>query len=148
MPCTMCVRPCWGRLRWTGERRIVGKGICHMERRSYRNPVIPGFHPDPSICRVGEDYYVVTSSFEYFPGVPIFHSRDLTHWECIGNCLTRPSRLSLAGCSPSKGIYAPTLRYHVSRRMVLHDHDECKRRRQFYCIQPGSARGMVGSCVD
>ena len=83
-----------------------------MERRSYRNPVIPGFHPDPSICRVGEDYYVVTSSFEYFPGVPIFHSRDLTHWECIGNCLTRPSRLSLAGCSPSKGIYAPTLRYH------------------------------------
>ena len=50
-----------------------------MERRSYRNPVIPGFHPDPSICRVGEDYYVVTSSFEYFPRVPIYHSRDLTH---------------------------------------------------------------------
>src|SRR5258708_778550 len=46
----------------------------------YRNPVIPGFHPDPSLCRVGDDYYLVTSTFEYFPGVPIFHSRDLVHW--------------------------------------------------------------------
>src|SRR6188768_4151039 len=47
---------------------------------SFRNPVIPGFHPDPSVCRVGEDYFLVTSSFEYVPGVPIFHSRDLMHW--------------------------------------------------------------------
>src|SRR4051812_41422701 len=52
---------------------------------SYRNPVIPGFHPDPSIVRVGDDYYLVTSSFEYFPGVPIFHSRDLIHWQPIGH---------------------------------------------------------------
>ena len=78
----------------------------------YRNPVIPGFHPDPSICRVGEDYYLVTSSFEYFPGVPLFHSRDLVHWELIGHVLTRPSQLPLEGCRPSGGIYAPTLRYH------------------------------------
>jgi beta-xylosidase len=46
---------------------------------TYQNPVLPGFHPDPSVCRVGSDYYLVTSSFEYFPGVPIFHSRDLVH---------------------------------------------------------------------
>lgn len=76
----------------------------------YSNPVIPGFHPDPSICRVGGDYYLVTSSFEYFPGVPLFHSRDLVHWRQLGHCLTRPSQLPLAGCRASGGIYAPTIR--------------------------------------
>lgn len=79
---------------------------------SYQNPIIPGFHPDPSICRVGDDFYLATSSFEYFPGVPIFHSRDLAHWEQIGHALTRPSQLNLDGLKASQGIYAPTLRYH------------------------------------
>jgi alpha-N-arabinofuranosidase len=77
-----------------------------------RNPVLPGFYPDPSICRVGDDYYLVTSTFEYFPGVPIFHSRDLTHWRQLGHCLTRDSQLSLSTAKSSKGIFAPTLRYH------------------------------------
>jgi xylan 1,4-beta-xylosidase len=76
------------------------------------NPIIPGFHPDPSICRVGEDYFLVTSSFEYFPGVPLFHSRDLVHWRQIGHCLTRPSQLPLPDVKPSGGIFAPTIRYH------------------------------------
>ncbi|MEY9930601.1 xylan 1,4-beta-xylosidase [Catenulispora sp. GP43] len=79
------------------------------------NPVLPGFHPDPSICRVGEDYYLVCSSFEYFPGVPIFHSTDLLTWTQIGNVLDRPSQLPLAGAASSGGIYAPTLRYHDGR---------------------------------
>ncbi len=78
----------------------------------YANPVIPGFHPDPSVCRVGKDFYLVTSSFEYFPGVPVFHSRDLVHWEQIGHCLTRESQLPLAGAACSGGIYAPTIRFH------------------------------------
>ncbi len=78
----------------------------------YHNPVIPGFYPDPSICRVGQDYYLVTSSFEYFPGVPIFHSRDLVHWRQIGYCLTRDSQPPLHKVPSSAGIYAPTLRYH------------------------------------
>jgi xylan 1,4-beta-xylosidase len=78
----------------------------------YRNPVIAGFHPDPSVCRVGRDYYLVTSSFEYFPGVPIFHSRDLVHWHQIGYCLTRESQLPLDGCPASGGIWAPTIRHH------------------------------------
>ena len=82
---------------------------------SYANPIIPGFHPDPSICRVGEDYYLVTSSFEYFPGVPIFHSRDLVNWRQIGHCLTRASQLPLHGQHASQGIYAPTLRHHHGR---------------------------------
>ena len=75
------------------------------------NPVIPGSYPDPSICRVGQDYYLATSSFEYFPGVPIFHSRDLVHWRQIGYCLTRDSQLPLHNVPSSAGIYAPTLRY-------------------------------------
>ena len=78
----------------------------------YRNPVLPGFHPDPSVCRVGRDFYLVTSSFEYFPGVPIFHSRDLVHWRQLGHCLDRPSQLPLAGAAASTGIWAPTLRHH------------------------------------
>ena len=78
----------------------------------FRNPIIPGFHPDPSIVRVGQDYYLVTSSFEFFPGVPIFHSRDLVHWRQIGHVLTRPSQLPLDGARASGGIFAPTLRYH------------------------------------
>jgi len=86
---------------------------------TYTNPVIPGFHPDPSICRAGEDYYLVTSSFEYFPGVPLFHSRDLVHWRQIGHCLTRPSQLPLQNAWPSQGIYAPTLRYHQGRFYMI-----------------------------
>jgi len=78
----------------------------------YRNPILPGFHPDPSVCRVGDDFYLVTSSFEYYPGVPIFHSRDLVSWRPIGHCLNRPSNLPLAGAAASGGIWAPTLRHH------------------------------------
>lgn len=77
-----------------------------------KNPILPGFRPDPSICRVGDDYYIVTSSFAYFPGVPVYHSRDLAHWEQIGNVLTRQSQLLLENAGHSSGIYAPTLRYH------------------------------------
>ena len=60
-----------------------------------KNPLLPGFYPDPSICRVEDDFYMVTSSFSFFPGVPIFHSRDLAHWEQIGHVLDRPSQLPL-----------------------------------------------------
>jgi xylan 1,4-beta-xylosidase len=81
----------------------------------FKNPVIPGFYPDPSVCRVGKDYYLVTSSFEYFPGVPLFHSRDLVNWRQIGHCLTRESQLPLQGAKPSGGIYAPTIRHHDGR---------------------------------
>lgn len=81
----------------------------------YSNPVIPGFYPDPSVCRVGEDYYLVTSTFEYFPGVPIFKSRDLVHWHQIGHCLTRRNQLDLEKVGCSMGIWAPTIRHHKGR---------------------------------
>ena len=87
---------------------------------SITNPVIPGFHPDPSVCRAGEDYYLACSSFEYYPGVPVFHSRDLVHWTQIGNALDRPSQLRLPADSPSSGgLYAPTLRYHDGRFWLI-----------------------------
>ncbi len=76
------------------------------------NPILPGFYPDPSVCRVGEDYYLVTSTFAYFPGVPIFHSRDLVHWNQIGNILDREEQINLLGAKHSGGIFAPTIRYH------------------------------------
>jgi alpha-N-arabinofuranosidase len=81
--------------------------------RIFRNPILPGFYPDPSICRVGEDYYLVTSTFEYFPGLPIFHSRDLINWRQIGHALDRPSQLNLDGVMASRGLYAPTIRHHA-----------------------------------
>lgn len=76
------------------------------------NPVIPGYYPDPSICRVGDDYYLVNSSFQYFPGVPIHHSKDLVNWELIGNVLDRESQIPLEKANSARGIYATTIRYN------------------------------------
>ena len=61
--------------------------------QGFKNPVLPGFHADPSVCRAGDDFYLVNSTFQYFPGVPVFHSKDLIHWEQVGNCLTRHSQV-------------------------------------------------------
>jgi xylan 1,4-beta-xylosidase len=83
-----------------------------MVMSRYRNPVLPGCYPDPSVCRVGRDFYLVASSFTYFPGVPIFHSRDLVNWRQLGHCLSRSSQIPLAGAAFWSGIWAPTLRHH------------------------------------
>ena len=90
---------------------LMGISFIGLGQIGYQNPVIPGFYPDPSVCRAGDDFYLVNSSFEYFPGVPVFHSKDLIHWEQIGHCLTRDSQLPLQKCRASGGIYAPTIRY-------------------------------------
>lgn len=78
----------------------------------YRNPVIPGFNPDPSVCRVDDTYYLATSSFEYVPGVPLYRSRTLLEWEPIGHALTRDEQVAVQDVDPSYGIFAPTLRRH------------------------------------
>lgn len=78
----------------------------------YQNPILPGFNPDPSIFADGEDYYLATSSFEFFPGVPLYHSKNLINWELIGYVLDRESQLPLGECRASRGIYAPTIRKH------------------------------------
>lgn len=78
----------------------------------YQNPIAAGFYPDPSITRKGDDYYLVNSSFSYTPGLPIMHSRNLVHWKLIGHALTRASQANFDGLRMSRGIYAPTIRYH------------------------------------
>src|SRR5688500_9582251 len=87
----------------------------------YANPVIPGFHPDPSVCRVGDEYFLAVSSFTYFPGVPIFRSGNLVDWVQLGSALDRPSQLDLSGTerSASLGIFAPTLRQHDGRFWMI-----------------------------
>lgn len=99
---------------------------------TYENPILPGFYPDPSICRVGEDYYLVNSSFEFFPGVPLWHSRDLLHWEQLGYVLTRESQLPLVDCPHLRRYFCAD--DPLPRRPILYDHDECDRRRQFFCV--------------
>lgn len=84
--------------------------LAHSQQ--YSNPILAGFHPDPSICRVGNDYYLVNSSFAYYPGLPIFYSKDLASWEQIGNAMNRPEQLDLIGAGVSRGLFAPTIRYH------------------------------------
>lgn len=81
----------------------------------YQNPVLRGFYPDPSVCRVGDTYYMVCSSFQYFPGVPLFESRDLVNWKQIGHVLTRPGQIALAQVPSSGGVFAATIRHHNGR---------------------------------
>lgn len=76
-----------------------------------QNPILRGFHPDPSIVRVGEDYYIATSTFEWWPGIRIHHSKNLKQWELIGYPLNDPERTDLRGVGASQGIWAPCLTY-------------------------------------
>ena len=93
------------------ERLRAGPG-------DYVNPILAGFYPDPSITRVGEDYYLVTSTFTYFPGIPIFHSRDLVNWTQIGNAIHRPSQLRFDSLGTSRGVFAPTIEHHLGTYYV------------------------------
>jgi alpha-N-arabinofuranosidase len=83
-----------------------------QKSETFTNPILAGFYPDPSICRVGSDYYLVTSSFSYFPGIPIFHSKDLANWKQIGHVMDRPEQLDLDGLGVSRGIFAPAIRFN------------------------------------
>lgn len=78
---------------------------------TYRNPVLRGFNPDPTVLRVGDDFYLAASSFEYFPGIPIYHSRNLVDWRLVAHVLDRDSQLDLRGLDDSHGIWAPDLSY-------------------------------------
>ena len=96
---------------------------------TYRNPIVRGFYPDPSIVRVGDDYYMVNSSFQYFPAIPIHHSKDLVHWELIGHVITENDYLPLNETSDSHGIWAPDISYfngefYVFATMRLNDPPE------------------------
>src|SRR5512137_2268813 len=84
------------------------------------NPILTGFNPDPSICRVGDDYYIATSTFEWFPGVQIHHSRDLANWRLLGRVLDRVSQLEMRGCQNSGGVWAPCLTHADGRFWLLY----------------------------
>ena len=108
----------------------------------YDNPVIEGMAPDPSVCRVGDDYYLVTSTFEYFPGVPVYHSKDLIHWQLIGHSLSRQSQLPLIRLTRNGGIWATTIHYLAGTFYVVttnksEGHETSLR------TQRGSSRRMV-----
>jgi len=88
-------------------------------QQTYTNPILSGFYPDPSICRVGDDYYIVNSSFAYFPGLPIFHSKDLVNWQQVGHAMDSPEQLDLKGAGVSRGLFAPTIRYHKGTYYII-----------------------------
>lgn len=87
--------------------------------RTYKNPVQRGFFPDPSVVRVGEDYYMVNSSFQYFPAIPISHSKDMVHWKIIGHAVTNSDYLYLSEISNSHGIWAPDISYHDGKFYIF-----------------------------
>lgn len=76
------------------------------------NPILAGFYPDPSVLRVGTDYYLINSTFAYFPGIPVFHSKDLKNWKQIGNVISRPSQMNFMGHRMTRGLFAPAIDYH------------------------------------
>ncbi len=92
---------------------------------TYRNPILPGFQPDPSIVRVGRDYYLVNSSFGFFPGIPVFQSRDLITWQQIGNAIDRPSQLNMSGIGSQRGIFAPAINFHDGLFYIVNTCIDC-----------------------
>ena len=85
-----------------------------------KNPVLTGFHPDPSMIRVGEEYYIAVSTFEWFPGVEIYHSKNLRDWELAVRPLNRLSQLNMTGEASSKGVWAPCLSYHNGKFYLIY----------------------------
>ena len=106
-----------GILMWFITFSVVG------QQEHFNNPILRGGYPDPSVCRVGNDYYLVNSSFEYFPGLPIHHSTDLVNWELVGHGLHRKSQctgtMNLVDVQSNGGIHAPTIRYHDSTFYII-----------------------------
>lgn len=120
-----------------------------MKTKTFQNPLLSGFYPDPSICRVGEDYYMVTSSFVYFPGLPVFHSRDLVHWEQIGHGISSPEQLDYKNCETSLGLWAPTMRYHEGTFYIINTFvsEGREARRDNYIITAKDPAGPWSSAV-
>lgn len=104
--------PVFGNWEYTGQDEVYDNNP--LGNDEFYNPILQGCYPDPSICRKGNDYYLVCSSFAINPGVPIFHSTDLVNWKQTGHVLERPSQLKVEDTGISAGIYAPTIRYNAA----------------------------------
>lgn len=94
-------------------------------RDEYRNPILSGFYSDPSLVRVGGDYYLVSSTFAFFPGIPVFHSRDLVSWTQIGNAIDRPDQLDFKRLGISRGVFAPDISHHAGVFYILNTCVDC-----------------------
>ena len=100
-------------------------GQAKLTKPQYENPILPGFYPDPSITRAGDDYYLINSSFAYYPGIPVFHSRDLVHWKQIGNAIDRPGMLDFSGLATSRGVFAPAISHHDGLFYIINTCVDC-----------------------
>jgi len=107
------------------ELTYVAKGVSPPPAGSYRNPILPGFQPDPSIVRVGDDFYLVNSTFAWFPGIPVYHSRDLVYWRQIGNAIDRPGMLDFHGLGIERGVFAPAISWHNGTFYILNTCVDC-----------------------
>lgn len=92
----------------------------------YLNPIVAGYYPDPSVTRVGNDYYLVNSSFAHYPGLPIFHSTDLVNWTQIGNAIDRPGQLDFSGRAISEAVFAPDISYHDGTFYIVNTCVQCR----------------------
>ncbi|MBN1406405.1 MAG: glycoside hydrolase family 43 protein [Calditrichaceae bacterium] len=88
-------------------------------KHQFTNPILSGFYPDPSICKAGDDFYLINSTFSYFPGIPIFQSRNLISWKLIGHVMNRPEQMNLDGLGLSRGIFAPAISYNEGMFYVV-----------------------------
>lgn len=110
---------------------IIGLMICfdvfgQSVPVTFNNPILPGYHPDPSICRVGDDYYLVNSTFVWYPGLPIYHSKDLVNWKLIGHAIDRPNMVNFEGLPDKLGLFAPTIRHHEGVFYIINTCVACK----------------------
>jgi beta-xylosidase len=111
----------------------------------YANPILKGTYPDPAVMRVGKDFYFVSSTFAWFPGLPIFHSTDLVHWNQIGNAIDRPGMLDFKRLGLSRAVFAPTLSHRDGTFYLLNTCVDCQR--QLPDHGEGSQGALVGSGV-
>jgi len=120
-------QPGGARFDWVEYRSEDGAAPA---RGQFHNPILAGFYSDPSIVRVGTDYYLVTSTFSWFPGIPVFHSRDLIHWRQIGNAIDRagpgkPAQLDFGKLDMSRGVFAPAISHHDGRFYIVNTCVDC-----------------------
>lgn len=92
----------------------------------FRNPVLPGFQPDPSIVRVGEDFYLVTSTFSFWPGLPVYHSRDLVNWRLVGHAIDRSGMIDTSGLGANRGLFAPAISHHQGTFWIVNTCIDCR----------------------
>ncbi|MEH8016624.1 glycoside hydrolase family 43 protein [Rheinheimera muenzenbergensis] len=116
---TAAAQPLSAQFDWFAYQGLDPVFAAPVPQGQYQNPVLAGFFPDPSITRNGDDYYMTVSSFTYTPGLPILHSRDLVNWQIVGYALTRESQLQMHDLQVSRGIFAPTLRYHAGTYYLI-----------------------------